>query len=157
MKKFALLFLLPFLSFAQTYTESGTIQRLMNEGNTVTFIERGATLSKNYTSSKVETSKVYTGLNKFKQKWINVMSTDTASVLVRVKLGNGSVVANLCPVVTVDSLKVNVDAGGAKVIDISSVVGGFDACQFIFAFNSGATQGSTSGRAYEVTYAWLRY
>ena len=156
MKKFAVLFLLPFLAFGQ-FVQTGTIQRDMNVGNTTTLIARGATLSKNYTVAKVETSIVYTGLSGFKQKWLNLMSTDSASVVVQVQRGNGTVVGNLSPAVTVDSLSATADAGGSKVIDLSATLGGFDAFRLILKFNSGAVQGSTANRAYEVTYAWLRY
>jgi len=145
---------LPVILGAQTYVESGAFQRNMNVGAIKTFTEFKTTLDSNYTAAKIETTKVYTGLAGFTEHHVMLASTDSASIVLQFQPYTGTAYLTAR---TIDSLSTTSNTGSWKSIDCDTIIGGFNEGRFILQFNSGATQGTSTGRQFSAHYTWRRF
>jgi hypothetical protein len=101
-----LLMLLPTLGFAQRsfYVQQDTAQ----------------ILNRSYAASMIDSTQAYLGAN-YKEVWLTIQSTDTASIHAKVWLSADG--TTYTPLVTVDSLSVAAPTGGLRTLNIKSFVG----------------------------------
>ena len=113
---------------------------------------------KAYTTSTSDTTMAY-ACSDWKSFFVTVQSRDSASILIKYQIsadsGGGSAI-NWSAIATKDSLSTTNNAGDAKSVDVSGQILGAKWVRFIFAGNSGATQGTTTN-TYEAIFKRYPY